>query len=67
MKHAKHRGGVYKPGEQHPNAKLKEDDVLEIRRLYAGGGISQKTIADSFGVGQAQVAKIVRRQGWTHV
>ena len=68
MRHANHDSkALWKPGELHPNAKLKESDVVEIRRLYATGSFSQRAIAERFGIGQAQVGKIVRGHGWTHV
>jgi group I intron endonuclease len=53
-----------KPGERNPNAKLKSQDVLEIRRLYSTGEFSQQQIADRFGINQPAVGRIVRRVAW---
>lgn len=54
-------------GESHHKAKVTEDDVREIRDRYAGGGISQDTLAQEYGVTQAVVSKMIRRDTWSHV
>lgn len=54
-------------GSAHPNSKLTEADVVEIRRRYAAGGIKQQTLADEFGVTQILISKIVCRYHWKHV
>ena len=54
-------------GEAHHQAKLKDDDVLAIRRLYAAGGVSQAALGGQFGVSQEIISGIVRRVGWAHV
>lgn len=51
-------------GERHGMAKLTEKNVLEIRRRYAAGE-SQKRLAESFGVNQPHISRIVRRENWT--
>jgi hypothetical protein len=48
------------------NVKLTEEKVLEIRSL-ASTGLSQSTIANRFGVKQAQVSAIVTGRSWAHV
>jgi hypothetical protein len=54
-------------GERHPNSKLTEDQVREIRRLYAGPPrVSQTVLAMQFGVNQTCISTIVRRAGWQH-
>lgn len=52
------------PGASHHGAKLTERDVIEIRRLYADGGITQRALADQFGVHQVQIGNIVRGESW---
>lgn len=47
-----------------PVAKLTDDAVLEIRRLYAAGKASQQHLARHFGVSQTTISKIVRRAAW---
>ena len=54
-------------GSAHGNAKLDEDRVREIRKLYAQGGVSQQALADRFGVDQSKISGIVRNKTWTHV
>jgi hypothetical protein len=45
-------------GSKHANAKLTDDQVVEIRRRYASGGVSQQSLADEFGVDQTAISKI---------
>lgn len=47
--------------------KMTPDAVRSIRARYAEGGIPQRVIAAEFGIGQAQVSKIVRRESWCHI
>jgi hypothetical protein len=58
---ANHRG--QRPGEGHSLAKLTWDKVIEIRRRRAIGETQQK-LADEFGVGREQIAKIDRNERW---
>jgi hypothetical protein len=51
-------------GEEHGRAKLKEEDLVEIRRQVASGE-SQRTVARRFGVAQVTVGRVVRRETWT--
>lgn len=39
-----------------------EEDVREIRRLYAEGNLVQVVIADQFGISQPEVSRIVNRK-----
>jgi hypothetical protein len=48
------------------NAKLTELDVIEIRRLLAQP-ITQKSIADKFGVDPKLITLIKRREIWRHL
>jgi DNA-directed RNA polymerase specialized sigma24 family protein len=48
-------------------AKLTEDEVREIRRLYADDGLFQREIADMFDITQGAVSQIVLRKHWSHV
>ena len=60
------RGGS-PPGEANPRAKLSSADVLEMRDLYEAGSMSQAAIGSIYGVCQAHVSDVVRRQIWTHI
>ena len=55
------------PGVENPSHKLSEDDVLEIRRRYAAGGVSQRALAGEFGVCQRTVTVIVNGHAWRHL
>jgi DNA-binding transcriptional regulator LsrR (DeoR family) len=50
-----------------PRAKLTEDDVLEIRRLYAVGDCTQGELAERFDVAQATIHRVVRRRNWRNI
>jgi hypothetical protein len=59
----KHRAA----GEGNANAKLTEDDVRQIRKVYAEGNISQRKLAAQYGVHASLIGFIVRRSHWKHV
>ena len=67
--HDKIKHGTNLPGEKNPKAKLTEDQVKEIRKLYATklSEYSQSKLGKRFGVGQDQISSIVRRESWRHV
>jgi DNA-binding MarR family transcriptional regulator len=52
-------------GESHNQAKLTEQEVSEIRRLYASGEFTQRVLGDLYGVSISQVGRIVRRVRWS--
>lgn len=54
-------------GTRHPGAKLTDDKVRAIRRLYASGEWSQKGIGEMFGVSAMLVNGIVNGKRWRHV
>lgn len=54
-------------GEKKSQSKLTEDNVREIRRLYATNEYSHNQLAVSFGVSQAAIGFVVRRVRWKHV
>jgi|ERR1051326_159855 hypothetical protein len=56
-------------GIKSSSAKLNEDDIREIRSLYATGNIYQQQIADKFKISLSQVSDIInkKRAGWSHV
>jgi predicted XRE-type DNA-binding protein len=54
-------------GEDHPMVKLTEDQVGEIRALYATGRVLQRDIAERFGISLPNVSVIVNRKSWTHI
>lgn len=54
-------------GEHAGLAKLTDETVREIRRLYAQGGSSQKGLGLRFGVSGVTIGHIVKRRTWRHV
>lgn len=51
-------------GEQHGRSKLTTEQVLEIRRLAAAGGITKRAIGDRFGVTEQNIRAIVTGRNW---
>lgn len=53
-------------GESSHLAKLREADVLDIRRRY-GTGITQSHLAAEFGVDRSLIGQIINRKIWKHI
>lgn len=49
------------------NAKLTDAKVIDIRALWAVGGITKSEIGARFGVDRTAIRKIVTRKTWKHV
>ena len=62
---------VYKPstliGEKSNLSKLKEKQVLEIRKLYTMGKISSRKLGKKFNVSKSNILAIVSRKTWSHI
>ncbi|GAB3535801.1 hypothetical protein GCM10027403_14470 [Arthrobacter tecti] len=54
-------------GEQHHAHKLTDDLVREIRAAYVPGHISQRTLAEQYGVAQSIIHLVLARRRWRHV
>lgn len=52
-------------GERHSHNILTESQVIEIRRLYAAGGITQKELGRRYGTCRSNISLIVRGEGWS--
>ena len=52
-------------GTSHGSAKLTEAQVLEIRSMR--GAMSQRKIADLFGIGKTTVGHIINQRNWKHL
>ena len=63
----KKRHGTGNVGIRNPAAKLSEDDVREIRRLYATGKFSMSKLARMYNISVGNVHPIIRRVIWKHV
>ena len=53
-------------GETNPNASLKENQVIEIKRKLFSG-ISPKELSQEFGVSYNSILKIKTGKTWLHV
>jgi len=51
-------------GETNGSAKLSIADIEYIRKRYAMGNITQKTLADQFGVVHQLISQIIRNEIW---
>lgn len=58
------RDGTDSRGEKHGRSKLTETDVREIRSMT---GVSQRKMAEMFGVSRCHVSDIVNRKKWAHI
>lgn len=54
-------------GTLHPGAKLTENDVLEIKRLYKTGKYTYKQIGESFNIEHTAIYRIMHGKSWKHV
>lgn len=57
---------IYTRGEAHALHVLTEDQVIEIRTLYAAGGVTQRELASRFGVVQSAISNIIQLRRWQH-
>ena len=61
------RRGRHLWGEQHNGARLTEAQVLEIRAGYVRGVTRQQDIAETYGITQTCVSRIITRRSWAHI
>jgi hypothetical protein len=54
-------------GERHGMSKLKEEQIIEIRKLHATGKYRQKDIGEMFGVTRSMISYVVNGKNWTHL
>lgn len=54
-------------GEKNHKAKVTADQVREIRSRYSAGDGTTLTLAEEYGVTQAVISKMIRRETWKHV
>jgi len=61
--------GLLKPvkGSKHYRAKLNENKVLKIRRIFATGDYTKTALGKMFGVSDVHIGDIVNRKNWTHI
>lgn len=61
------RHGTRARGRDNGNSKLTAEQVADIRRQYATGLVSQRSLAERFSVSQRTIWNIVNREQWCHV
>jgi hypothetical protein len=54
-------------GQSHPSAKLTDEQVLHIRKLWGMGHRNIKVIARNHKVSPSNVLKIIQRKTWNHL
>lgn len=54
-------------GEKHGNAKLTEQDVKLIRKLYNSKVLNQPQLVNKFNIDQSQISRIINRKVWKHI
>jgi hypothetical protein len=65
--HSDNMQDMLERGRQAKGSKVTEEMVREIRSRYSAGGISQKSLAAEYGIGQRHICGIILRQRWKHV
>ncbi len=54
----------YWVGKRSPNAKLTDEQVIEIKKMYSDGNISWETIGSKFGVSKRTIGRIVHNKSY---
>jgi hypothetical protein len=64
----RHRISEALKSRRHPcSSKLTENQVKEIRALYATGDVTQQLLAGRFSINPSNISFIVSRKSWAHV
>lgn len=53
-----------RPGEQHHNAKLNEDQVNRIRVMHKSGKYTVSILSEKFNISQSQIHRIIHYKRW---
>lgn len=61
------RDGTDCSGAKNTKAKLTNDDVLNIRRLYTPRKVTRVFLANKYGVDRSTIDKILMRKYWKHI
>ena len=54
-------------GEIHHQAKLTNNDILEIRNMYKTGNYSHREISKIFNISKTNTGDIIRKKIWVHI
>lgn len=60
-------GPGYARGERNAGAKLTEDDVKEIHRLYATGNYTYTELVQPYGVSKGTIQNVIKKRTWKHI
>jgi hypothetical protein len=69
IKHSIRFGKKFHRGIEHPNSKLTEEQVMEIRKTYIKGSsnFNQRTLAEKYNVTRKCISKIIEYKTWNHL
>lgn len=59
--------GTHMAGEKNGRAKLSDDDVISIRRIYSSGERTKTQLSEQFGVTSTMIRYIVKGDNWSHL
>ena len=54
-------------GEDTVKCKLTNEQVIEIRVLYAAGGVSHRQLAELYGIAHTNIGCLLRKKTWKHI
>ena len=67
LDHFKHGNGPYRKGMDSPQAKLTDQQVIQIRDLFSQGSYSRTELGEMFNVHRVHIGAIIRRKAWPHI
>lgn len=67
MKHAVDTGLIDTRGEKCGMAKLKDIEVISIRKRFSDGGVSKSELGRRYGVTPKAIEHIINRETWKHI
>lgn len=67
IKKAQKSSPCLKGGENSPSSVLRENDVIEIRRLYKNKEMSTRQLAEKYNVHISTIQRVLSRKTWTHL
>ena len=56
-----------KKGSEHPGSRLSENQVINIRKEYAEGKITQLELGKKYGVARSTICGYIRRSSYNHI
>lgn len=65
--HAMKMGLMKMNGEDNPQSKLTEKQVIEIRNKYKSGDFHEKELAIKYGINSGTISEIINRKLWRHI